>query len=185
MAKSETEQWMDGIRRAGEEARQKPRTVKVRIAVAVDSEGNWSACGWNDAAEDMLLNPVLDTLGPVSMWRWITAELPIPEPLEVAGEVEAVSLGFDMAEPERIIRDGEKATVREDCLIRLRGTGSRTEEADERLRAWEQREQALRAELRCQANVLENIVRHGAEHAHGIAAAQLARVKSVLEPTDA
>ena len=56
------------------------KTVKVRIAVAVDHTGAWSSRGWSHhtdpeklkryAADDLKLNPA---------FYFVTAELPIPE----------------------------------------------------------------------------------------------------------
>ncbi len=65
-------------------------SVKVRIAVAVDNDGDWYAVGWLDAeeggsakgyAEDELAKKA-------AHYFWVTAELPIPEPVEVEGTVE-------------------------------------------------------------------------------------------------
>lgn len=66
------------------------KTVKVRIAVAVNAEGDWSACGWpNPSAAGDMMGMALDSLdadGAVSEF-WITAELPVPETCDVAGAV--------------------------------------------------------------------------------------------------
>lgn len=67
------------------------KTVKVRIAVAVDRLGNWNSCGWPATAKDHegdMMALSCETVEPGEARFWITAELPIPEVKEVAGEVE-------------------------------------------------------------------------------------------------
>jgi hypothetical protein len=65
------------------------KTVKVRIAVAVDPEGNWNSCGWSDAPSDKSMTDIAaDMVGDGEAHFWLTAELPIPVVREV-GEVEA------------------------------------------------------------------------------------------------
>lgn len=62
-----------------------PRTVKVRIAAAIDREGIWSASGhaldheatWAD------YDYILEGLEPGERRYWITAELERPEESEV------------------------------------------------------------------------------------------------------
>lgn len=73
------------------------KTVKVRIAVAVDPKGRWCTHG-NGELEAGLLYPKnhdelletidLDQCGPSEALFWLTAELPIPEPVEVAAKTE-------------------------------------------------------------------------------------------------
>ena len=74
-------------------------TIPVRIAVALDASGNWSAIGWSDkqamaddkpvekqAVEDLLKDGGYDE-GPVGV-VWVTANVPLPQEAEVHGEVE-------------------------------------------------------------------------------------------------
>jgi len=68
-------------------------TVKVRIAVAVDPEGAWSAIGWRgcryDSVRDVLgESSMLDALDPGEQYCWVTAEVPVPAVLDIAGVVE-------------------------------------------------------------------------------------------------
>lgn len=70
------------------------QTIKVRIAVAVDPKGRWYAGGSGSDEyqypknHDELLEVVdIDQCGPNEALFWITAELPVPEVREVAGEV--------------------------------------------------------------------------------------------------
>jgi hypothetical protein len=71
------------------------KTVKVRIAVAVDHEGNWYAIGHPSAGEDSEQTfadaCAFGCLEEREAHYWITAEVPVPdadmpEP-EIAGEV--------------------------------------------------------------------------------------------------
>lgn len=71
------------------------RTVKIRIPVAVDPKGRWTAYGWSTgdasgpANHDELLETVdMSDCGPNERLFWITAELPVPAVEEVAGLVE-------------------------------------------------------------------------------------------------
>lgn len=54
-------------------------TVKVRIAVAVDPEGDWNSCGWKDGDVKDAMGICVDTLGSGEARYWLEAELPIPE----------------------------------------------------------------------------------------------------------
>ncbi len=65
------------------------RTVRVRVAAAVDHDGFWSALGWPNAdGEDM--REACANVGDGEARYWITAELPIPKPGEVETQVEVV-----------------------------------------------------------------------------------------------
>ena len=54
-------------------------TVKVRIAVAVDPDGDWNSCGWKDGDDKDKMGMCCDTLGSGEARYWLEAELPIPE----------------------------------------------------------------------------------------------------------
>jgi len=63
------------------------KTVKVRIAVCVDPQGDWSSSGWSGATdEDMMENASGDTSMDAKQY-FIEAEIPIPEPEIVQGTV--------------------------------------------------------------------------------------------------
>ena len=67
------------------------KTVKVRIAVTVDSDGNWIACGWKGVRDGDAMSTAIDCAREDASRYWITAELPVPEVPEVptiAGSVE-------------------------------------------------------------------------------------------------
>lgn len=65
----------------------KPKTVRVRIAVAVDETGDWSAAGWRmhpsrkaGKHDDELKEIALDRVqGKCVGFHWIEADIPIPE----------------------------------------------------------------------------------------------------------
>lgn len=66
------------------------KTIKVRIAVLVDQEGHWTSAGaHNWAGQDAMggAYECLDPIGGVQEY-WLTAELPIPETLEVQATAE-------------------------------------------------------------------------------------------------
>lgn len=67
-----------------------PKTVKVRIPVAVDPQGRWYAHGYPTIRnhDELLETTDFDTIGPNEALYWITAELAVPEVAEVAGVVE-------------------------------------------------------------------------------------------------
>lgn len=70
------------------------KTVKVRIAVAVDLQGHWNAAGWCTAKppkETDVLNLAIDGVGQGEKVYWLTAELTLPAQEEVAATVENVS----------------------------------------------------------------------------------------------
>lgn len=63
------------------------KTVKVRIAVAVDPNGwDWRAYGDAGLPDHAVMSSAVST--SCQKVFWVTAELPIPEPKEVEGEVE-------------------------------------------------------------------------------------------------
>lgn len=64
------------------------KTVKVKIAVAVDPDGDWNANGWSSADDDiMMMDLVVDTLKDGEARYWVEAELPVPETQSVQGQV--------------------------------------------------------------------------------------------------
>ena len=66
----------------------KPKTVTVRIAVAIDPHGEWNAVGTNAIDDDDAMNLAIDGVKAGEARYWVTAALPIPEPQEIAGTVE-------------------------------------------------------------------------------------------------
>jgi hypothetical protein len=67
------------------------KTVKVRIAVAVDPSGDWSASGWlkrdGKVAEGEAMDIAIDGVNEGEARYWVEAELPIPEPQVFTGSV--------------------------------------------------------------------------------------------------
>lgn len=60
--------------------------IKVRIALAVDHKGGWSACGWNGAEPENMMSSCVDSLEPNERRYWVDVEVDCPE-----GEAEAVA----------------------------------------------------------------------------------------------
>ena len=67
------------------------KTVKVRIAVAVAPDGDWSSGGWKNARGDEAMDCVLEGIPEGEARYWLTAELAVPEVAEIAADVEAQS----------------------------------------------------------------------------------------------
>lgn len=55
------------------------KTVRVRIAVAVDKDGDWRA--WGDVEEVVVFGG--------EALHWVEADIPLPQPQTVEGEVVA------------------------------------------------------------------------------------------------
>lgn len=72
------------------------RTINVRIAVIVNSKGEWSSAGWPKADDAELMAFAGDGLGeaicPEARY-FVTAELELPEANEIVGAVEKEALG--------------------------------------------------------------------------------------------
>lgn len=63
------------------------KTVKVRIAVAVEPTGYWVASGEKGSSGSM--DVVVDCVKSGEARYWVTAELQVPEAKEVAGIVKS------------------------------------------------------------------------------------------------
>lgn len=66
------------------------KTVRIRIAVAVDQQGHWNASGWSgeySPAKDAAIDSALEYCGSGAVLYWVEADLPIPEAVVVQGEV--------------------------------------------------------------------------------------------------
>lgn len=66
----------------------RPTAVKVRIALAINADGDWDAQGNADWEGDYSRNEVATNIDYPTIY-WVTAEIPIPGDQEVAGAVEA------------------------------------------------------------------------------------------------
>ena len=55
------------------------KTVKVRIAVAVDPDGDWHACGWSGSSDETMMRTAVDTIAEGERRYWIEAELEVPD----------------------------------------------------------------------------------------------------------
>ena len=63
-------------------------TVKVRVAVAVDAAGEWSAWGAKWADDYDMVDEAALHVRPGRKIYWLTADLPLPTEPEVAASVE-------------------------------------------------------------------------------------------------
>jgi hypothetical protein len=64
----------------------KPKTTKIRIAVAVDAAGEWSAAGWKGARDAEAMESAVDAGGELSgthQQYYMTIEVPLPRPIEL------------------------------------------------------------------------------------------------------
>lgn len=57
------------------------RTVRARIAVAVDHNGRWSACGGSilSGDEETRAAVFVDDLADGEVFHWVEADIPVPE----------------------------------------------------------------------------------------------------------
>lgn len=63
------------------------KNVKVRVAVAVDPTGGWSAMGSSVLPEKDAIGFAAECVEPGEVYYWLNAELPIPEIPEIEAEV--------------------------------------------------------------------------------------------------
>ena len=64
-----------------------PRTIRVRIAVGIDRDGEWEAYGTNDRTDAQTLqNAGFDSWASTVVW--VEADVPLPEPVTVEGTVD-------------------------------------------------------------------------------------------------
>lgn len=65
------------------------RTVRIRVQVAVDAQGRWYAYGYHNATQDDAQSVIYDMADSDDIaWRWLTAEIEVPQGQEVAADVE-------------------------------------------------------------------------------------------------
>ena len=63
--------------------------VKVRIAVAVDRQGNWNSCGWSGCGDvGEMFQICVETIESGEARYILTADLDLPVVTEVEAEVE-------------------------------------------------------------------------------------------------
>lgn len=65
-------------------------TVRVRIAAEIDEKGNWCATGWSNASDEDMKGAVatMEITDDTRVTAFITADLPLPKPVEVQGVAE-------------------------------------------------------------------------------------------------
>lgn len=64
------------------------KTVKVRIALEINQDGEWQASGWTDLETWESTMGCFDSLEGDVVRHWIEAEVPVPdaEPAAIAGK---------------------------------------------------------------------------------------------------
>ena len=62
------------------------RTVRVRIAVAVQADGQWNAAGFSDAADVVKRSIAMEPLAECEV-VWIEADVPLPSEAVIQGDV--------------------------------------------------------------------------------------------------
>lgn len=104
------------------------KTVKARIALVVDSNGEWCANGYHDQTDSDVISWALEGL---ESWGeaiyWVEVEVPVPTEKTIGSvaksEIEEVLEGIikhcDAPDPETSTEDIDRARV---LLERLRGT---------------------------------------------------------------
>jgi len=74
-------------------ARSNGKKVKVKIALAVDSEGNWGAAGASGMTKSEALEYATDGCeGGYYKVYWLTAEVEAPQPVEVEIDLPAEAI---------------------------------------------------------------------------------------------
>lgn len=63
------------------------KTVKVRIAVVVCSDGSWNSCGWSDGTEKELMEIACDAMPDGESRFWLEAEIPVSNVKIIAANV--------------------------------------------------------------------------------------------------
>ncbi len=69
------------------------KTVKVRVAVAVDTDGKWAASGWGTLVslnKEQAMDIAVEGVEPGEARYWLEAELTIPEHTTIQATVEEI-----------------------------------------------------------------------------------------------
>lgn len=68
-----------------------PKTIRVRIAVAVDEAGSWYASGWSDQDPEDTKERTSESLGYTQKGQshlvWVEADVPLPSVPTIQGTV--------------------------------------------------------------------------------------------------
>lgn len=65
-------------------------TVRVRFPLAIDGDGKWYTYGWHSMAEGDAESVICDMSADSNdllTWKWIEAEIEVPQPQTVKAEV--------------------------------------------------------------------------------------------------
>lgn len=66
------------------------KTVRVKIAVAIDPTGNWNSSGWSNNGVPVIkdaMDIAVDGVGDGEQRYWIEADIPVPEQFVIEGIV--------------------------------------------------------------------------------------------------
>lgn len=66
------------------------KTVRVRIAVAVDMDGDWNCAGWSRCEDAQAMSIATDTLSDGEARYFLLADLPVPGIREIRPQVQIV-----------------------------------------------------------------------------------------------
>jgi anti-sigma factor RsiW len=66
-----------------------PKTVKVRVAVAVDPKGDWNACGSCRMSDVDSMSFATEVVADGEARYWLTADLVVPEISDIPAAVES------------------------------------------------------------------------------------------------
>lgn len=67
------------------------KTVRVRVAVAVDPDGKWCAYGWRELDEGQAFDLCTEDMPHGEARYFLVAELPVPDIAEIQAEIEVSS----------------------------------------------------------------------------------------------
>lgn len=62
-----------------------PKTVKVRVGITINNAGEWCACGGDDFSDEQVYRRL--ACAEPTQFCWLTAELPIPQAVELPATV--------------------------------------------------------------------------------------------------
>ena len=60
---------------------------RVRIALAVDSRGEWSSAGWSQADDDTLMDLAVESLMDGEARFWVEVDVPVPMATVLQGRI--------------------------------------------------------------------------------------------------
>lgn len=80
--------------------------IRIKIALSVDHEGNWSAAGWKGATDEVMRSSTIDCLESGEQHYWLITYIDKPSVPEI--KVAADPVKQDMPSPNKIALDTAK-----------------------------------------------------------------------------